>query len=488
MGIVSTSVLVIEEADQDRPSAIWRHAGMRIWLLVIAVTIVSVYWRAFDYPFQYDDIHSIVENPNLTSLTNLPRYFADPTLFSSAPGSAMYRPVLLVSYAINRACGGLNPVGYRWVNLAVHVACALLLATVVAAWTGRYSVGVIAGAVFGLHPINAEAVVYISSRSESLCALFYLLSLWFYARASPDTGKHRSWLLASLAAFACSLLSKSVAVTLPVALMLYDTLVARARPESRLLTEVARRQWPFWAVGAAYLVIIRGMLSNALLAEPVRGYGAHVATQMKAAVYYLKLLAMPTALSVEHGFTVPSVPGPTVTLALLFVLSLALVVICCRGVRRQRFWIIWGAVVLLPASLTPLNVLVNEHRLYLTSAAFSLLTVCLMLTLGDRTRALTWIVAPLLLSLGSLSFQRIGVWETPLSLWRDASRKAPYMPRPHIFIGDHLKLLGDYEEALSEYELALRVYPQHLSGGDLLTISAACCGCWKGGWSRRSHC
>ena len=112
------------------------------------------YWRAFDYPFQYDDIHSIVENPNLTSLTNLPRYFTDPTLFSSAPGSSMYRPVLLLSYAINRACGGLNPVGYRWVNLAVHVACALLLATVAAAWTGRYSVGVIAGAVFGLHPIN----------------------------------------------------------------------------------------------------------------------------------------------------------------------------------------------------------------------------------------------------------------------------------------------------------------------------------------------
>jgi len=39
------------------------------------------------------------------------------------------------------------------------------------------------------------------------------------------------------------------------------------------------------------------------------------------------------------------------------------------------------------------------------------------------------------------------------------------MPRPHIFLGDHFKLVGDYEGALSEYELSLRVYPQHLSGG-----------------------
>ena len=214
------------------------------------------------------------------------------------------------------------------------------------------------------------------------------------------------------------------------------------------------------------------MVAAAVVSDPVRGLGPQLSTQAQAAVYYLKLLWMPVTLSVEHGFTLArGLWEPPVLLSIMLLLSLATVVWRSSRIHRGvRFWSAWGVVALLPASLTPLNVLVNEHRLYMTSVVFAVMGAALLINLERLGKGRVLLSALLLVVFGSLCLQRIGVWETPQALWGDAATKGPYMPRPHIFLGDHHKLAGEYEAALSEYDLALTVYPQHLSGGDLLTI------------------
>ena len=117
----------------------------------------------------------------------------------------------------------------------------------------------------------------------------------------------------------------------------------------------------------------------------------------------------------------------------------------------------------------PLNVLLNEHRLYIPAVGFAMLSGWLLTTRFSRWQGL-FLLAGLLLSYGALSLQRSLVWQTPATLWADALQKASRMPRPHLFIGDVYKGQGRTEEALAAYQRALPVNPEILSGGDLLAI------------------
>ena len=103
--------------------------------LTLAVLAVVVYVNALDNPFQYDDKHSVQYNPSIRSLANIPEYFSDLNSFSSDPRGAMFRPLLLVTYALNYAVHGQRVAGYRWVNLALHVGCSLLLMALLRALT-----------------------------------------------------------------------------------------------------------------------------------------------------------------------------------------------------------------------------------------------------------------------------------------------------------------------------------------------------------------
>jgi tetratricopeptide (TPR) repeat protein len=146
-----------------------------------------------------------------------------------------------------------------------------------------------------------------------------------------------------------------------------------------------------------------------------------------------------------------------VILATLLLGSLGAV--CWRlGKGGGLTWFLAGSAVLalLPASLVPLNVLVNEHRLY-TSLAF----VCLGLaSLGGLRRELAWAGGGVLLVLGLLAHQRNEVWRDELSLWQDAVAKAPLMYRTHLHLGGALQQEGRLPEALKSYERAAQLAPE----------------------------
>ena len=100
----------------------------------------------------------------------------------------MYRPLVVGSLALNFAAGGLEPQGYLLVNLLIHslaaaAACLLLRALGLSAATA-----LVGGLIFGLHPVQTEPINYISARSESLAALFYLTALTLYLRSSGPLG------------------------------------------------------------------------------------------------------------------------------------------------------------------------------------------------------------------------------------------------------------------------------------------------------------
>ena len=429
----------------------WRAAGG------IALVCLVGYANSFSGSFQYDDFHSLVENKAVRSLVNVPRFFVDPGLFSGEPDKGMYRPVLLVSYALNYAAGEYRVWGYHLVNLGLHAVCSLLVWMLGLRLLKSRREALLAGLLFALHPLATEPVNYISSRSESLVACFYLSSFLLHLQgnetpAGPSkSGKWSAWpfRFLSVAVYGLGLLTKSVAITVPALMWLHDRMVGGRNLKGWVYA-------PYAAVGGGYLLLIRqnGFLTRSM-AEPVRSWSAQLWTQSKALVYYLKLLFVPHDLNVEHQFFAATRAGEgAVWVGMALVVSLALLAWCSRR-KLAGFCLAWGAVVLLPSTLMPLNVLVNERRLYLALAGFAWFCGWVSRHLHGRT---LWVVLPLL---GILTWQRNAVWRDEMSLWQDAVSKAPGMYRARTHLGKALQLRGDPEGALREYQQAIEIDASH---------------------------
>ena len=433
----------------------------------VLLVVLGVYANSLYNPFQYDDIHSILDNPHIRSLGNIPTFFVQPEMFSVHPQSAMYRPFVLVSYALNYTLGEYDVAYYHATNLLVHCGNSLLVFLLLCT-LGVGTVGRIVGTLlFGLHPVNTETVNYISSRSESLCAFFFLLAFLCYRQGTAREYGYRPFLVAAAICFAGAMLSKSVGVTFIGVIFWYELL----RPgEGRTFPRIIKMQWPFWLVGMVYLYSIRRLVGTALLGEPVRGVKEQLLTQVKALVYYMQLLLFPVKLNVEHQFLLADgiAQGPVLA-SMLLIASLLFWLFRGRKGMRRRFWVGWMGIALAPTLLVPLNVLVNEHRLYLPTIAFAVLVGLGFDRLFEmRLRRVALATATVLLLFGVIAHQRTGVWASAEELWLDSLEKSPLMPRPHIHAGDVHRSNNRSEEALMEYSKALSEYPRMLSGADML--------------------
>ena len=410
-------------------------------LVLILAGGLALFAHTLGHSFHYDDTHSIVDNPHLRTLTGIPNFFVDPGAFSVMPEARMYRPLLLTTYAINYALGGYEVWGYHLVNLALHLANAWLVWLLGYRLVGR---GAWLACLFFLcHPVVSEPVNYISSRSALLATLFYLWGLWWVVRGAEEGAnlKTKFWVLLC---FAAGLASKEIAFTFPLAAALYLALLAPRRAWS-LLTGPA-------VLSVLYLLGTRAIVGKAV-GEPVRSLGSQWATQLKAAVFYGWTLIEPVRLSVEPQFSVAHGWGDgPVVLALLLLVSVGLVLV--RGQSRLALFCVgWAALALLPSSLVPLNVLVNENRLYLPLAA-------LALGLGELSRWLgrAWLLA--LLPLALLCLVRNQAWRDEISLWADAAAKGPLMARPHVNLGKAYLEAGQYPEAIAASRRALELNPE----------------------------
>ena len=429
---------------------------------LVGALVFLVYSSGVFHPFHYDDLHSIRDHPHLRSVENIPQFFYRTDFFSVDPRGRMYRPLVLVSYAFNYGLDKLQVESYHWLNMGVHALNSALVIAVGRLFLSGLWPPLFAGLIFALHPINSEVVNYISSRSESLCALFFLTSFLSYAYARRAERWSVPLMGTSLLAFVGALLCKSVAVTLVPLLFFCEWRFFSPVSSPRT---VVKRLTPFFLLALVYVVGMRQMLHAALLGAPVRDEWTQWATQIKALAYYAKLLVFPWPLNVEHPFTLGSA-GIVVGLALLLVISS--VVALWRGGPIARVAGTWFLLVLAPTFFVPLNVLVNEHRLYIPSAMFAIGLAALIQRGCGAKRV--WALIPLLVLYAGLDMRRTAQWGTPETLWGASLKESYYMPRPHIYMGDALRNAGRNREALGHYKKALEVYPDVLSGGDRLSI------------------
>src|SRR5436853_728083 len=198
--------------------------GVFMFAIVLAAVTIFAYWPAWNGGLLWDDDVYITNNELLTAPDGLRR------IWFSLDSPSQYFPLVYTTFRIEHAVWGLDPTGYHWVNLLLHIANALLVWLVLA----RLSVpgAWLAGAIFALHPVQVESVAWITERKNVLMGFFFLLTLLAWFRFIDEGTKHRwSFYGLALILYGLALSAKSTACTLPVALLLI--LWLRKKPINR---------------------------------------------------------------------------------------------------------------------------------------------------------------------------------------------------------------------------------------------------------------
>ncbi|MEO5722391.1 MAG: tetratricopeptide repeat protein, partial [Chthoniobacterales bacterium] len=443
-----------------------RAAGWKSWLLgllLVAATAVA-YQPAWNAGFIWDDDIYVTTNELLTAPDGLQR------IWFSFDSPSQYFPLVYTTFRFEHALWGLNPAGYHLVNLALHIATALL------AWRLLFLLRIpgswLAAALFALHPVNVESVAWITERKNVLMGFFFLLALIAYQKfvARRGRGEWKFYALALLC-YTLSLASKTTACTMPAALFLLLWWKRERISKARVLQIV-----PFvlLGLGAGLLTIwweryhqgTEGGIFSIGIAE-------RFLVAARAFWFYLGKLIWPADLAFSYPRRTISTGDGSDYLWLTACLVLALAI---WGARRFLGRGPEVAMVFFLAMLSPMlgfvmlytfrYSFVADHYVYLASIGPFALVAGALITGLKRIAwrpEFFWVVicSALLLPLGYRTWRQSAAYENPETLWRAtlAVNPASWMAQNNLAID--LLHRGRNEEAIGHFEEALRLDPNY---------------------------
>lgn len=437
------------------------------------------YCNIFSAPFIFDD-EGIVSDPRIRSLW---------PPWALLTGTT--RPLTDLTFAVNYAVGASNVAGYHAVNLAVHLAAALLLfgiarrTLLTPTLQSRYGaaaqwIALAIALVWVVHPLQTESVTYTSQRAESLMGLFYLLTVYCVIRGAASA-RPAGWYATAVAACALGMASKPVMVTAPVVVLLYDRV---------FLAGSWRGAWRergrvYLALAATWIVAVL-ILSGPHESQETAGFGMrsltpldYARTQPGVIAHYLRLVLWPHGLVLDYGWPVAS--GATAT-AVLAVVCVGVAILMVWAFRQHPGIGFLGAVFLLilapSSSFIPIADLAFEHRMYLPLAPVIALTVVGGDALLRRNRLLTpWraqasigVIGAVVAVLTLLTIQRNDDYRSPVAMWRNVVARRPGNARGHNNLGEALYREGRLDEARPYYVAALELNPSYADAHNNLAL------------------
>ena len=474
-------------ASRLRPMS--RGAGaVAVLSAIIAMAVVTVYRGTLDAPFIFDDVQSIVENTTIRDLSA-----PGAVLGAAVPngGPVLGRPFVNLTLAVNYALGGLDVRGYHLFNQAVHALAGFILFGLMrrtlamrpgssaaggpgfSEWETQTLPAFFVALLWALHPLQSEAVICSVLRTESLMALFYLLTLYGVVRGATSV-RPQGWYLMAVGACFAGMASKEVMVSAPLVALLYDRTFFAGT-----FREAWRRRWGLYVGLAASWLLLAGLIiDSGGRRGGTAGFGAGISsvdyllTQCRAIVWYLRLTVWPDPLVADYGTAVVTRLGDVWPEALLLVCSVA------GAVFALWRWPVWGflgisffAILAPSSSIVPVATqTMAEHRMYLPLAVLTILGVIVLRRLTGRG---VWIaLLGIAVVFGAVSARRGEVYRDEVVYWREVLRQRPENPRAHFNVGCLLMKEKRDTEALREMEVAIRLQPNfteaHVNLGHLL--------------------
>ncbi len=458
---------------------------------LIAMAGIAAYANSFSAPFVFDGATFVRDNCAIRQLW-------PPWTFLTSSN----RPVSVLSFAVNYALGGTAVWGYHAVNLAIHLAAALVLYGIIRRTLShtrlkeRYAasargIALVAATLWIVHPLQTECITYVYQRQEALMGLFFLLTLYCFVRGAlgqirnseseiqnlkskiQNKSVSLTWYTASVLFCLLGIGSKEVAVMAPLVVLWYDR--ALVSPSWRLLF---RRHGIYYGVFAVIFSIALGCIvwhfswySRGGVAifhdvSPIE----YLRSQPGVIAHYLRLTVWPVGQCLDYAWpiacTVREIAPPLALVGALLVGTVWSVF------RRPGLGFLGGAFFLILAptsSVVPINDLAVERRMYLPLATLAVAGTIAGYELGcwwsrrqkDRGHALPGVVAVLLvLALAIATCLRNRLYQNEIWLWQDTVQHSPQNYRAYRGLASAiLAQEGPTEEALHCAAMAVKLGP-----------------------------
>ena len=428
----------------------------------LAALTVSAYWPAWHGGFIWDDDRYVTHNYLLIAPDGLRR------IWFSLDAPSQYFPLAYTVLRIERSLSDLNPVGYHWVNILLHLGNALLVWCILArlkvpgAW--------LAAAIFALHPVQVESVAWISELKNVLMGFFFLLTLLTWIEYVDATHKHRRILyVAALVFYLLAFSAKATACTLPAALLL--VLWMKQKPIGRrALLEIipfvvlalgvglVAVWWEKYHQGTRMLVSL-GSVDRLLIAS-------------RAVWFYLGKIFWPARLT----FIYPQWRiDPTNPIAYSWAIAVAVAVVLIFYGRRFFGRSVEVAALFFVMTLGPLlgfvmlytfrYTFVADHYQYLASIGPIALASAGLVALSRSSKTLQRLVGgtsfAILIGLGLLTWRQSATYRDAETLWRTTIATNPDCWMAYNNLGVIQFEKGNVEDAIEKYQQSLGLHPDY---------------------------
>ena len=454
---------------------IWQRSSRSIWVWILLLVICATvpYANSLWNGFVYDDTSQILQNPYIRSFRYLRQIFGTAVWSFTGVPSRYYRPVMTFGYLLCYKVFGLSPAGFHLVNIGLHAAVVCIVFFLTRRMFGNRFPAFGAAALFALHPIHTESVVWIAAVTELELALFYGLTFWLFLELSNSSGRRFGLLYcAMIGSFGLALLSKEQAFTLPFLATVYEHFYRDDRLKTGWTAKIVR-YLPLWVMAAAYIPIRRLALGGLVVTSNYWGITIKeiIFSAIALAGQYLWKLLWPVNLCAFYVFEKSdSLLDPWVIAALLGgIVVLAAFYWLWKHARLVSFGLIWTVTTLAPV-LNPRWMGANvfaERYLYLPSIGFCWVLAWAFQAMwrGSAERRPVWrkvlvgAFSILVVAWTTRIVTRNGDWVDNASLYTQTLAVSPNASLIRTNLASLFKEQGLYQQAEGEYRQALKSEP-----------------------------
>ncbi len=411
---------------------------------VLLLTFLA-YLPALNNGFVWDDVAYIKNN-------SLIRAFDLKAIFSSYV-MGNYHPLTILVHAIEFHLFGMSPAGYHAVNIGLHVINTSLVFYALYLLCNRLEVALVAALIFGIHPLHVESVAWVSELKDVLYTLFFLVSYIFYLRniKAPSI----RFLSLSIFFFLCSLLSKGMAVTLPLVLLLTDYFI---RKDFRLKTggmnmKILFEKLPYLGLSLVFgIVSIMAQKSSGSISDiSIFTLPQRIAFASYGFMTYIYKLALPLNLCAYYPYPIKSggeLPSIYFLYPAMVFALIALILYSVRYTKQVAFSFgFYTVTIFLVLQLLPVgSTIISERYGYLSSIGLLYLVGEGFYRLLKGNLKMPAMAALVVVSLffSYKTYARCAVWKDGLALWKDVTIQFPN--EPMAFFNYGTDLMNDYAE------------------------------------------
>jgi Tfp pilus assembly protein PilF len=476
--------------------ALINRASFKKLILILFVVGFATYLSSFTNQFVWDDDHFFHQNLFTQSLTHIQEIFTSNTTAGAGVSSNYYRPIATYSFAIDHALWGWNPIGLHFTNTLFHVFNGILLFLFLLLLRFGKVSSFLVSVIFLIHPIQTEAVTYLSSRGDIFYTFFLLLSLHLFTIALYKKNVHivlqnktivltqNLLLVLSVLLFPLSVLSKEGALT---TVPIYAAVLLVFSLQKKLSFKKLHQQHKNHFIAIMLIIWITLVYFGLRLTvlnfndslnysgdqtEYAKHLSIRIYTFIKTIVIYIQLLLVPYPLYLERSTEIVTTPLNMWVITSIGIMFFAFMAGCWEVVKKHTGWIFFALVLIFAnllsvSGIIPMTALIRENWLYMPMIGFYMIIITIgrlafLPFITSHRNILSTVFVFMCLILAGMTIQQNYNWRDRIAYF-EHNLRFTNTARLHLNLGNAYLGKKDHEKAMYHLQQAAKIedyYPQ----------------------------